>query len=75
MNLDFILKLWSIFKKTFKRLPGGYKNPLNYFLLFCIWWAIKAFLKERGWVPKKRKIRMSIKGFTIFRSWRFLNFI
>jgi len=31
--------------------------------------------EKEGWVPKKRKIRMSIKGYTIFRSWRFLNFI
>lgn len=61
MNLKHLAKIWAFFKKYFGRLPGGFRNPANYFLLLVLWWGIMAFLRERGWYPKK-----SLQGKHIF---------
>ena len=44
-----------------KRFPGGFKSPLSYLLLMFLWWAFRAFMRERGWWFKK-----SLKGQHIF---------
>ena len=61
MNLEILLKIWKAFKVNFKRLPGGFRNPLNYLLFLFLWWGFKRFMQENGWYMKQ-----SLKGKHIF---------
>ena len=46
---ELLNKIWLILR----RFPGGFRSPLSYILLILLIWAFRAFLKERGWMPKK----------------------
>ena len=72
VNQAIKLQLFQDFKKII--LPQKQKSLFLYPTLYLTYFHITKLCEKEGWVLRKRKIRMSMKGFIIFRSWSFLNF-